>query len=71
MAAKPIVDRLERDWKTGQIVRVDILTAVGREFANQHDFQGTPTFVLFDGTGNEVQRWRGRLPELKELTNNE
>ena len=67
MAAKPIVDRLEQDWTTGQIVRVDILTPVGREFANRHDFQGTPTFVLFDDAGNEVQRWRGRPPELSEL----
>jgi thioredoxin-related protein len=71
MAAKPIVDRLEQDWTTGQIVRVDVLSSVGREFANRHDFQGTPTFVLFDGAGNEVQRWRGRPPELEELTSNE
>ena len=71
MTARPIVDRLEQDWTTGQIVRVDILTPVGREFADQHAFQGTPTFVLFDGTGNEVRRWRGRPPELKDLMSNE
>lgn len=65
------MDRLKDDWQTGQILRVDILTPVGREFADQHDFQGTPTFVLFDGAGNEVQRWRGRPPELRELTSNE
>jgi hypothetical protein len=70
MAAKPIVDRLEQDWTTGRIVRVDILTPVGREFANQHGFQGTPTFVLFDGAGQEIARWR-RPPELSELTSNE
>jgi thioredoxin-related protein len=70
MAAKPIVDQLKRDWTTGRIVRVDILTPVGRGFANQHDFQGTPTFVLFDGAGHEVARWR-RPPELSELTSNE
>lgn len=71
MAAKPIVDRLKEDWKAGQVLRVDVLTPVGREFANQHSFEGTPTFVLFDGAGNEVQRWRGRPPELKDLTSDE
>ncbi len=71
MAAKPIVDRLKAEWTTGQILRVDVLTPVGREFANQHGFEGTPTFVLFDGAGSEVQRWRGKPPELRELTSNE
>lgn len=66
MAAKPIVDRLEQDWTQGRVVRVDILTPIGREFANQHRFEGTPTFVLFDGAGQEVARWR-RPPELGEL----
>ncbi len=67
LAAKPIVDRLKTDWKTGQILRVDVLTSVGREFANLHGFEGTPTFVLFDAAGNEVARWRGQPPELSEL----
>ena len=67
MAAKPIVDRLKIDWKTGQILRVDVLTPIGREFANQHGFEGTPTFVLFDAAGIEVKRWRGQPPELSEL----
>ncbi len=71
MAAKPIVDRLKEDWKTGQILRVDVLTPVGREFAQQHGFEGTPTFVLFDGAGKEVNRWRGRPPALTELAKDE
>ena len=61
------MDRLKTDWKTGQILRVDVLTPVGREFANLHGFEGTPTFVLFDAAGNEVARWRGQPPELKDL----
>jgi len=68
MAAKPIVDRLKEDWTTGQILRVDVLTPVGREFALQHGFEGTPTFVLFDDAGTEMKRWRGAPPELEELT---
>ena len=60
------MDRLQADWKTGRVLRVDILTPIGREFARQHDFVGTPTFVLFDGTGRERKRWQ-QPPQLSEL----
>jgi thioredoxin-related protein len=60
------VDKLQTDWRTGQVLRVDILTPVGREFARQHDFVGTPTFVLFDGTGREIKRWQ-QPPSVSEL----
>ena len=61
------MDRLQADWKTGQVLRVDILTPVGREFARQHEFVGTPTFVLFDGQGKEIKRWQAP-PALSELS---
>jgi thioredoxin-related protein len=48
------------------VLRVDILTPVGREFARRHDFVGTPTFVLFDGAGTEVKRWQAP-PTLSDL----
>ena len=64
---KPVVDGLERDWTAGQVIRLDITTPVGREFGALHDFQYTPTFILFDGDGVEIGRWRGRPPSLREL----
>lgn len=67
MRAKPIVDGLERDWMDGQILRLDIATSAARDFADLHDFQFTPTFILFDGDGSEVRRWVGNTPELDEL----
>ena len=60
------MDRLESDWKAGRVLRVDILTPIGREFARRHDFVGTPTFVLFNGNGTEVKRWL-QPPQLNEL----
>jgi thioredoxin-related protein len=60
------VDRLQTEWKTGRVLRVDILNPIGREFARRHDFVGTPTFVLFDGTGREIKRWQAP-PSLSEL----
>ncbi|HZY44680.1 MAG TPA: hypothetical protein VFF70_08025 [Anaerolineae bacterium] len=53
-------------WTTGQIIRVDILTPIGREFADGHNFEGTPTFVLFNRSGQEINRWR-RPPSINEL----
>jgi hypothetical protein len=67
MSGKPVVDGLEHDWTAGQVLRLDILTPVGREFGRLHGFQYAPTFVLFDGKGLEVSRWMGRPPALREL----
>ncbi len=67
MSAKPVVDGLEREWRAGKVIRLDVLTPVGREFGRLHDFQFTPTFILFDGGGVEVRRWQGRPPALSEL----
>jgi hypothetical protein len=49
------------------VIRLDIQTPVGREFGALHDFQYTPTFILFDGTGVEIGRWRGQPPALQAL----
>lgn len=67
MSAKPIVDGLERDWTHGQVIRLDVTTQVGREFGKLHDFEFTPTFILFDGQGAEIGRWQGRPPGLNDL----
>ena len=67
MSVKPVVDGLEHDWTAGQVLRLDILTLVGREFGRLHGLQYTPTFVLFDSKGLEVSRWTGRPPVLREL----
>jgi hypothetical protein len=67
MSAKPAVDGLERDWVGGQVIRLDITTPVGREFGQRHGFEFTPTFILFDGAGTEIGRWRGRPPTLQDI----
>ena len=60
------MDKLQTAWKTGYVLRVDILNPIGREFARRHAFVGTPTFVLFDGKGKEVKRWQ-QPPSLGEI----
>lgn len=39
-----------------QIIQLDLATPLGREMARRLRAEFTPTFILFDGGGNE--RWR-------------
>lgn len=58
VALKPAVDRLERQLQGKLAVRrVDIQSAEGRQLAQQHRVEFTPTFILFDAAGRE--QWRG------------
>lgn len=59
--------RLEKQWDEGQLVTLDVLDPQIRDFADQVGFEVTPTFILFDGQGNEVRRWVGRVPDAGEL----
>jgi thioredoxin-like negative regulator of GroEL len=53
--AKPIVDGLEADL-AGQadVIRLDLLSAVGRQAASDFGVRGLPTLVLVDGQGEVV-----------------
>jgi hypothetical protein len=64
---KPIVDGLERDWKTGHILRLEFTDPPVRAFGAQVGFETTPTFILYDGTGRELRRWISSPPGLDEL----
>jgi len=58
VAAKPMVDRLERDLRDKIVVwRVDVQSDEGRQLMKQYHIEFTPTFILFDVAGKE--RWRG------------
>jgi thioredoxin-related protein len=59
---KPVVDRLENEvGEQLDIIRLNIQEPVGREMADNYDFQYTPTFIFFDENGNEVWREVGAL----------
>jgi hypothetical protein len=64
---RPIVDGLERDWQTGRVLRLEFTEPAVRTFGQQIGFEMTPTFVLYDGKGQELQRWVGSPPSLDEL----
>jgi thioredoxin-related protein len=63
---KPVVDGLEQELGDQlQFVRLNIQDKVGMELAPVYDFQYTPTFIFFDGQGNELWRTVGELNPQK------
>ena len=57
MAARPVVDGIEREHQGRLIVlRLDVQDPVGREIGSRFGFRVTPTFIFFDSSGTE--RWR-------------
>ena len=66
--AKPIVDRLERQLKgKALVIRINIQEEVGHQLRARHSVKLVPTFILFDGLGEEVWRQSGRLPDQKRM----
>ncbi len=66
MAAKPIVDGIERD-NQGRltVVRIDILEPESDPWKEEFGFQYTPTFVLLDGSGEVVLQSIGAIDPLE------
>jgi hypothetical protein len=70
MAAKPIVDGIERVHEGKlNVIRLNIQDRAGAALLEQFDFRFTPTFIFFDEVGEERQRWVGGIisDEVREL----
>jgi thioredoxin-related protein len=56
------VDELENELMDQLlIIRLNIQEEVGQELAPVYGFEFTPTFIFFDGNGNELWREVGGL----------
>ena len=64
---KPIVDGIERDWEAGYVLRLEFTEPAVRAFGEKVGFETTPTFILYDGNGQELGRWVGSPPDLEAL----
>lgn len=54
------MDRLERELEgQARVVRLSVLSELGREVAQRHGVRGVPTFLVFDGLGNLIERQVG------------
>jgi thioredoxin-related protein len=62
MAAKPIVDGIEGQHQ-GElaVIRLNIQDRAARPLLATYGFQYTPTFILFDGEGEELLRSVGAI----------
>ena len=65
MAAKPIVDGIEREHGASlQVLRMNVRDDSTKPLQSKYDFRYTPTFILFDGMGNELYRSVGAVDPL-------
>jgi thioredoxin-related protein len=70
MAAKPIVDGIERVHEGNlRVIRLNVQDPAGAELLERFGFRFTPTFIFFDDAGEELQRWVGGIlsSEVREL----
>jgi hypothetical protein len=57
VALHPLVDQLEVDLgKRAEVLRVSLLTPVGRQLAAQHNVTEAPTFIVLNANGTETAR---------------
>ncbi len=58
--AKPIVDGLEKRLAgKAKVIRLDVMSEVGRAAASYYNVRGLPTLVLVDGAGQAVYSQAG------------
>jgi thioredoxin-related protein len=56
------VNGIEKDLEgRAAVLRLDMLSDVGRSAAKQYGVKAVPTLLLFDGQGNVVLRQTGRI----------
>jgi thioredoxin-related protein len=70
MAAKPIVDGIERVHEGNlKVIRLNVQDPAGAELLERFGFRFTPTFIFFNEAGEELQRWVGGIlsNEVREL----
>ncbi|MBN1641000.1 MAG: hypothetical protein JXA09_07175 [Anaerolineae bacterium] len=58
--AKPIVDGIEQDLgEKATVIRLSVLSNVGRRAAVKYGVQSVPTLLIFDGAGSLVEHASG------------
>jgi thioredoxin-related protein len=57
---EPIVHGLEEKYAgTLKIVRVNVSDGAGKQLAREHGCIGTPAFVFFDQSGEQIRKLQG------------
>ena len=67
LAAKPIVDGIEKDLQgRAEVVRLNAASSLGRDLAGRYGVMGLPTTLVLDGSGEVVHRQVG-IPSRKKI----
>ena len=62
MQAEPIVNGLQSEWGDDvQVIQIDVHRKENRSLIERIGFRFTPTFVLYDDSGQEIWRASGGL----------
>jgi len=62
LMAKPIVNGIEKELAgRAPVVRLNMLTAPGRDLARRFDVSSLPTLLVLDGAGEVIHRQAGVL----------
>lgn len=67
LAAKPIVDGIEKDLQgRAEVVRLNVSTKLGREVAGGYGIRGVPTTIVLNSDGDVVHQHAG-IPSRKTV----
>ena len=65
---KPAVDRLENELKENLLfIRLDISSELGADVRTKYHVGLVPSFIVFDGMGNEIWRKSGGIPDAATI----
>jgi thioredoxin-related protein len=65
--AKPIVDGIERELEgQARVIRLSLLSGLGRSVAQRYRVRGVPTILIFDGNGDVVEQ-RSGIPNQQRV----
>ena len=68
LSAKPAVDRLENELKENLLfIRLDISSELGADVRTKYHVGLVPSFIVFDGMGNEIWRKSGGIPDAATI----
>ncbi len=68
MAARPALDRLERDLDQRlRVLRIDVADPIGADLANRYGVNTAPTFILFNANGINEDQFSLRLDRGRVL----
>lgn len=67
MIVIPAVGRITETWTAGRTLRLNLAIEANKDFAESLKVTDTPTFILFDASGEEQQRWVHDAPIVAEL----